>query len=164
MDHYYNVLINDNKCTDIIPLTEEEYTNAIISLIDNFLCGDIETPPSPTQITYHDNGYFLKTGVEIQLEESKTNYYKLTINKNLLRIEKVEKVQYDRVISSMDGFTVYEDIIKINGVERNIIGYYSVYPPTSHHVIMEDEGFYVELIDEELSTFEWIRNFGTTTI
>lgn len=155
--YYYNVIVGQDKKQQIIPLSKDEYANAVSELVDNFEFnfGNVDVT-TPIEISYYERGFFLSTEDELSVVTTKVNYYQVSITAANLKINKITQQQYEDIASNVDGFNRYRDKIKIKGTQYDVICYWE---GTSNHTV-DNEGFYIVLENQELSTFEWVRTFG----
>lgn len=157
--YYYDVKRNDGVIGPAVILTKEEYVTAVSALVDDFEVGIVESVAP--MINYYETGFYLRVEDELRLVELSANYYKVRITKDSLSVSRITKCDYYDFVSKVDGFNIYHDVININGEPKAVFSYYLtklVEDVATTTVI--DEGFYVEMEDEELSTFKWVRNFG----
>ena len=161
--YYYNITLSKDESQKVTLITKDEYDKAVSELVDDF---DIVDPTGhiPAEVTYYEGGFFLKTEDELILSESKMNYYKVSITKSALCVKKITKLEYDSVQQKKDNFYIFADYIEVNGVVRGVISYYIIDTQDDLflHADVADEGFYVAMENEELSTFTWLKNCGTT--
>ena len=159
---YYNVVNTDNKIQKIIPISEEEYAKSVNGIVNKADYSFGQPGVSiPVEISYYESGFFLATTDELQLNESNMNYYKVTVTKDAVSVAQVTKKSYDDIALKVDKFNIFVDSVEIKGHSYPAYGFYLTAPTNNRNATtVVDEGFYIALENQELSTFKWIRNFG----
>jgi hypothetical protein len=156
--YYYNVPRVNGVSGKATPLTKEEYEVAVYELVDDISSADTSCP----MVNYYEDGFLLRVEDELRLVELTANYYKVSITRISLKVSRVTKQDYDDIASKIDGFNILDDVITVNGDDRYVISYYFTETDEGPQVYVDviEEGFYIAMENEELSTFKWKRNYS----